>query len=126
MLHQEQMEHIKNHSTQVSNELEKKNQLLEQIHKYLSDNNLYPENLKSKGIEVLLSSVNSHPLDKGLKASAIEIDDDEEDDTSQESKITKKSAKGPRSTSVESLKKLNVKQPKPTVKRLENKDVNKR
>lgn len=122
LLHKEQIEHFQNQSIQISNELNKKNQLLEQIHSYLSDNNLYPENLKSKGIEVLLSSIVPEPFDRGLPVSLIEIDNEGEDDEQpQATKEKKKTGRPTRSISSENLKKVNVKQPKALVKRLDNK-----
>lgn len=118
ILHQEQLQHFQNQTTKITAELDKKNQLLEQIHKYLSDNHLYPENLEDKGIEVLLANVSSGPSEKGLTTSPIEIDDEDEDETPQAEKYKKKTGKpSKQQQSSEAFKKLGLKQSKTVVKR---------
>lgn len=100
--------------------LKKKNQLLEQIHQYLSDNNLYPEDLENKEIKDLVSSAKSTSLDKDLNL--IEMDEEVESEPKHtQKKKSGRPAKQPQLSSFSSadLKKIGTKQPRTTVKRLD-------
>lgn len=90
MLHNEQVKDYSKNIVNLENQLATKSSLLEDIHKYLLGNKLYPENLKHQGIESLLES-NKKPTDKGLEISSIEIDDDDSMDVT--SQATKKTAR---------------------------------
>lgn len=74
-LHNEQIQKYSNNMGNLEAQLATKNSLLEDIHKYLLANKLYPENLSQKGIESLIKS-NQKTADTGLEVSTIEIDDD--------------------------------------------------
>lgn len=76
-LHKEKIQEHRENIDNLEKQLVKKNALLEDIHSYLLNNNLYPECLKMKGIESLIHN-NQKSSDKGLiETPSIEIDDDD-------------------------------------------------
>lgn len=132
-LYQEQIEQLTLQTNQASKELDGKNKLLEQIHQYLSSNNLYPEDLENKSVEAIVSKDVTNLSRKSLETSPIEIDDEEDDNTNtpQTSNSRKNAQRGGAKSTLQlntlssgDIKKLNLKQAK-TVKRLENKEASK-
>lgn len=109
VLHEAQLQQHIQETDIIKKKLKEKNDLLEQVNKYLEENGLYPEDLKTKGITV------SHELQQ--KVNVIEIDDDES--TSSKKKPGRSRNFSPAAAAIAKIKNVE----KVTVKRLENKSL---